>query len=76
MSIVLKNSHIVLALVLVGFFVYVNALPNAFVWDDEEQIVANSVLRDPGNFFQILTSSTFYAGGAGLTGGFYRPLVS
>ena len=68
---------IYLGIILVlGFFVYASALPNGFVWDDEEQIVNNTVIRDWGNLPLFFTSSTFYAGGAGLSGGFYRPLVS
>lgn len=63
-------------ILIVGFFVYVNALPNGFVWDDEEQIVNNTVIREWQNLPLFFTSSTFYAGGAGLSGGFYRPLVS
>ncbi len=58
------------------FFVYASALNNQFVWDDEEQVVNNAVIRDWNNFPLIFTSSTFYAGGAGLSGGFYRPLVT
>jgi tetratricopeptide (TPR) repeat protein len=58
------------------FFVYANALLNGFVWDDEEQIVNNTVIRSWSNLPYILVSSTFYAGGAGLSGGFYRPILS
>src|SRR3989338_1536459 len=58
------------------FVLYANSIPNKFVWDDEDQIVNNQVMRDYRNLPEILTSSTFYAGGAGLSGGFYRPAVS
>jgi tetratricopeptide (TPR) repeat protein len=63
-------------ILIVGFLVYLNALPNDFVWDDEEQIVHNLIIRSWRNLSLIFTSSTFYAGGAGLSGGFYRPLVT
>ncbi len=63
-------------ILIVGFLVYVNALPNGFVWDDEEQIAKNLVIRDWSNLPLVFTSSTFYGGGAGLSGGFYRPLVT
>ncbi|MDO8561511.1 MAG: tetratricopeptide repeat protein [bacterium] len=72
----ISNSLAGLFLVVVVLALYANALPNTFVWDDEEQIVNNQVIRDFGNLPEILTSSTFYAGGAGLSGGFYRPMVS
>ncbi len=59
-----------------AFLVFCNSLLNDFVWDDEEQIVNNLVIRDWSNLKLAFTSSTFYAGGAGLSGGFYRPLVT
>ncbi|MCU0652833.1 MAG: tetratricopeptide repeat protein [Candidatus Pacebacteria bacterium] len=71
-----SDGFVVAVLVIAGFFVYANALLNDFVWDDEEQVVNNTVIRDWRNFPLIFTSSTFYAGGAGLSGGFYRPLVT
>ncbi len=72
-----NRTFLYLALIIsVGFLVYVNSLPNGFLWDDEEQIVNNLVIRSWSNLPLIFTSSTFYAGGAGLSGGFYRPLVT
>lgn len=74
---ILDNKKIVAAILAAAcFLVYANALHNRFVWDDEEQVVNNTVIRDWDNFPLIFTSSTFYAGGAGLSGGFYRPLVT
>jgi len=71
-----QRKIIIAILIIAGLLVYVNALPNKFVWDDEEQVVNNTVIREWGNLPVILTSGTFYAGGAGLSGSFYRPLVS
>jgi len=71
-----NDKFVAAVLVIAGFFVYFNALANQFVWDDEEQVVKNAVIRDWNNFPLIFTSSTFYGGGAGLSGGFYRPLVT
>ena len=70
------KKYIAPFLAFAAFFVYANALPNGFVWDDEEQVVNNVVIRDMRNLPLVITSSTFYAGGAGLRGGFYRPLVT
>lgn len=67
---------IIATILFFGFFAYTNALLNDFVWDDEEQIVKNDTIKDPKNLPAIFSSSTFYAGGAGLSGGFYRPLVN
>ncbi|MBI4040126.1 tetratricopeptide repeat protein [Candidatus Daviesbacteria bacterium] len=61
---------------LVGFLVYFNALFNGFVWDDEEQIVKNTVIQSLTNFPQILSGATFNSGGAGLSGWFFRPLFT
>jgi len=76
MPIQLKTCSILIFLAVVVLGVYANSLSNAFVWDDEEQIVNNQVIRDINNLPQILTSSTFTTGGGGLSGSFYRPLVS
>lgn len=70
------KKYIIPVLAFVAFFIYANALLNGFVWDDEEQVVNNTVIRDLRNLPMVFTSSTFYAGGAGLSGGFYRPLVT
>ncbi len=66
-----KISIYLAIIAVIGFLVYVNSLPNGFVWDDEEQIVNNLVIRDWKNLPLLFESSTFYAGGAGLSGGFY-----
>jgi len=71
-----QRKIIIAILIIVGFLVYINAFSNKFVWDDEEQVVNNTVIREWGNLPIILTSGTFYAGGAGLSGSFFRPLVS
>lgn len=72
----LSNKVVAAVLAAACFFVYANALTNEFVWDDEEQIVNNTVICDWDNFPLIFTFSTLYAGGAGLSGGFCRPLVT
>jgi len=74
-----KRRFFYLALIIIlGFLVYLNSLSNGFVWDDYGQVVDNLTLRDWRNLPSILTSSTFYNGGAraGLGGIFYRPIVS
>jgi hypothetical protein len=71
-----RDKVVAIFLIAACFFVYVNSLSNNFVWDDEEQVVNNTVIRDWQSIPLIFTSSTFYGGGAGLSGGFYRPLVT
>jgi len=68
-------KHILIILV-IGFLVYVNTLPNQFVWDDEEQIVKNPLVQNLSNLPLIFKSSTFYGGGGAPTGWFYRPMMT
>jgi protein O-mannosyl-transferase len=65
-----------LLILLLGFLVYANSIPNGFVWDDEEQIVKNAIIQDLGNIGEILSGATFQTGGAGLSGYFFRPLIT
>lgn len=66
-----------LLLILIGLFLYLPALPNKFVWDDEEQVVANVAVHSVGNIPQLLAGSTFNSGGsASLAGLYYKPLMS
>jgi len=66
----------ILIILLVGFLVYLPILRNGFVWDDEEQIVNNPYIKSFTNLPQIFKGSTFASGGAGLTGWYYKPLMS
>lgn len=72
----MKARYLIIAIFAAGFFVYFNCLFNNFVWDDEEQIVKNAVIQNPANLSYLFRSGTFYGGGAGLSGWFYRPLVT
>jgi len=72
----LDNRLATFALIAVTLLVYAQALPNAFVWDDEEQVVNNPVIQDMQNIPAVITGSTFSTGGGGLSGTFYRPIVT
>ncbi len=61
---------------LVAFIVYGNSLFNGFVWDDEEQILKNNIIQSFSNFPYIFKGATFSTGGAGLSGWFFRPLLT
>jgi len=66
-----------LILVAVGLALYLPALPNHFVWDDEEQVVANTAVHSVANIPQLFVGSTFNSGGASNLGGlYYKPLMS
>lgn len=66
-----------LLLVLVGLLLYLPSLPNKFVWDDEEQVVANEAVHSLAHMGEIFTGSTFNSGGSLRLGGlYYKPLMS
>src|SRR3989344_6589451 len=72
----LSFKKVLLILFIAGFLVYGNSINNGFVWDDEEQIVKNSIIQNLGNISQIFSGATFSTGGAGLSGYFFRPLIT
>ena len=64
-------------LVALGFVLYLPALPNHFVWDDEEQVVANTAVHTIANIPELFSGSTFNSGGSAKLGGlYYKPLMS
>lgn len=72
----IPNIRIYLILVVLVFVAYANILPNGFLWDDEEQIVGNRLIQEPGHLWEILTSDTGNSGKSGASAGFYRPLMN
>lgn len=72
----LSSGKVLVIIFIIGFLAYGNSIPNGFVWDDEEQIVKNSIIQSPGNIGQIFSGATFQTGGAGLSGYFFRPLIT
>src|SRR3990167_5014032 len=56
---------------------YSNILFNGFVWDDEEQIVNNTLIHSLKNINLFLYGGTFNTGGTNeLSGWFFRPLIN
>lgn len=63
-------------IVILGFSVYFISLFNGFVWDDFEQITANTVIRSIGNVGKFFSGGTFSRGNSSqLYGLYYRPVV-
>lgn len=62
--------------IFIYFLVWINSVFNGFVWDDEEQIVNNTIIQHLFNFPQIFSGATFGTGGAGLSGWFFRPFLT
>ena len=66
-----------LMIVIIGLALYFNSFTYPFVWDDEEQIIANQSITSLGNIPQFFFGSTFNSGGRdGLTGLYYKPLLT
>jgi len=70
------TKKLIVFIFLIGFLVYTNSLFNNFVWDDEEQVVNNPYIRSFTNLPTIFKGGTFSTGGAGLSGWYYKPLMS
>lgn len=77
MVVVLRKYFPFILLFLIGFLIYFNSLSNGFVWDDEEQIVNNNVIRDLKNIPIMFSSGAFNSGGTGkLLGIYFKPLMT
>lgn len=70
------NYKIILLLCIATLAIYANSLQNDFLWDDEEQIVNNQLIRSSENLGQVLFSDPGNSGQGSATNGFYRPLMS
>jgi len=66
-----------LALVVIGLALYASCFTHPFVWDDEEQILANNSITSLSNIPEFFLGSTFNSGGsANLTGLYYKPILT
>ncbi len=71
------TKYFILIFFLIGFLVYGASLSNRFVWDDEEQILNNSLVHSITNLPLFFRGSTFNTGGTGsLSGLYYKPLMT
>lgn len=70
-----QDSKLILIILLLGFITFANMLGNAFVWDDEETIVNNSLIVELKNIPALFSQSVFNTGGPSLSGWVYRPLL-
>lgn len=68
--------YLITFLLIMAFIVFGPSLFGNFVWDDEEQIQTNVIIRNLSNIPYLFTSSTFNTGGAGLFGWYYKPLMT
>lgn len=67
----------VFILITLGFLLYFNSLFNGFVWDDEEQVLNNTLVHSITSIPKFFSGSTFNTGGSGSLGGlYYKPAMS
>lgn len=71
----LSTSQIISIIIFVGFIAFANIFGNSFIWDDEEMVVKNFSIFQTTNIPQLFKQATFFSGGSGLSGWFYRPMV-
>lgn len=58
----------------IGFLVYVNTLHGEFVYDDQRQIVRNTLIQDSSQFWRALTSDVWaFKGGNEAVSNYWRP---
>jgi len=64
-------------LVALGLLVYANIFNNGFIWDDDGQIVSNTMVHSLENLGMLFTGSTFgFSANGQLSGVYYRPIMS
>lgn len=64
-------------LIVLGLLVYLNVLNNGFVWDDDGQIVNNTMVHSLENLGTLFTGGTFnFSASNQLSGYYYRPMMS
>ncbi|PJC68644.1 hypothetical protein CO015_03275 [candidate division WWE3 bacterium CG_4_8_14_3_um_filter_42_11] len=73
----MNKKRAIFLLIFAGIAIYSLSLFNGFVWDDEEQVVNNTLVHTIANLPSFFTGSTFNTGGTGtLMGIYYKPLMS
>lgn len=71
MELIKQNQKYILIIFSIGFFLFLFSLGNKFVWDDEEQIVNNTLIHSISNW------PLFFSGGTGsLLGIYYKPMMT
>src|SRR5438034_10645246 len=57
-----------------GFLLYTNTLGGEFVYDDQRQIVRNTLIQDGAQFWRALTSDVWaFKGGEAAVSNYWRP---
>jgi tetratricopeptide (TPR) repeat protein len=72
----LPDQHLIVLLILLAVLCYGNSLFNAFVYDDEQQILQNPYVKSWHYLPQIFTTTVWSFVGAAGTTNYYRPLMT
>lgn len=65
---------VLLPALILGATLYLNAVHGDFVYDDQRQIVRNSLIQDPGQVWRALTSDVWAFKGSGISASnYWRP---
>lgn len=68
------DAYWVLPALLLGVAVYINTLDGAFVYDDQRQIVRNTLIQDDSQIWRALTSDVWaFKGGEQAVSNYWRP---
>lgn len=77
MELIRQNRRNILIIFLVGLSLFMFSLRNKFVWDDEEQIVNNTLIHSISNWPIFFSGGAFNSGGTGsLLGIYYKPIMT
>lgn len=72
----MTRKSFVILLIIIGGFVYFQTLLAPFVWDDEEFILNNPLIRTIANLPLFFLGNSLAAGGSQLTNPYYRPVMT
>ncbi|EKE05141.1 MAG: hypothetical protein ACD_19C00425G0002 [uncultured bacterium] len=77
MDLIKQNQKYILIIFSIGFLLFLFSLGNKFVWDDEEQIVNNTLIHSISNLPLFFSGGAFNSGGTGgLLGIYYKPMMT
>ncbi len=67
----------ILIIIIVGVIVFFNSFFNGFVWDDQDEIVNNTLITSLKSIPQIFSGSTFFdTSSKTFSGTYYRPVMT
>ncbi len=73
----LNSKYTAIAILLIiSIGVYLNTLPNEFVYDDEEQVLRNLWIKDAKHIPEIFLSNAWASEGKELRSNYYRPIMN